>query len=185
MERKPQKKKNLSEFHSQHVETEVTVVNKRAKAFRGEVRNGEVRNNDKVRNGEVRNNDKVRNDEEQTSFPGNDEEQKSHPRDDRDLHQFTDPHKEDTNRTLDTNRALDTRTLDANRAQTNKTEKNERHAERYREIETPKRETLLLSPSALIQIGASPFSKRYGIYHRIFESSGPKEYKSSRQLKFT
>ena len=35
------------------------------------------------------------------------------------------------------------------------------------EINTPKRESLLLSPSALIQVGASPDSKRYSSIRKI------------------
>ncbi len=53
------------------------------------------------------------------------------------------------------------------------------------EIETPKRESLLLSPSALIQIGASPDSKRYDSIRKIdFEGEERKIHASVRKLDF-
>lgn len=53
------------------------------------------------------------------------------------------------------------------------------------EIKTPKREALLLSPSALIQIGASPFSKRYNSIRKIdFEHEERKVHASVRKLDF-
>lgn len=52
-------------------------------------------------------------------------------------------------------------------------------------IRTPKRESLLLSPSALIQIGASPSSRRYNSIRKInFEQDGEKMHPSVRRLSF-
>ena len=52
-----------------------------------------------------------------------------------------------------------------------------------KEINTPKREALLLSPSALVQVGASPHSKRYSAMRKIDFSSGTPP--ASRRLSFT
>lgn len=44
------------------------------------------------------------------------------------------------------------------------------HPKKYIEIETPKREALLMSPSALVQVEASPLSKRYLSMRKIYFS---------------
>jgi len=52
-------------------------------------------------------------------------------------------------------------------------------------MKTPKREALLLSPSALVQIGASPSSKRYNSIRKInFEQEDRKMHPSVRKLDF-
>lgn len=52
-------------------------------------------------------------------------------------------------------------------------------------MQTPKREAILLSPSALIQIGASPNSKRYNSTRKIdFEQENRKIHPSVRKLDF-
>lgn len=51
------------------------------------------------------------------------------------------------------------------------------------EISTPKRQVLLLSPSALIQIGASPHSRRYSSIRKIDFARGIAP--SVRRLNFT
>lgn len=51
---------------------------------------------------------------------------------------------------------------------------------------TPKREALLLSPSALIQVGASPVSKRYNSMRKIDFENGEKKsiHASAKRLDF-
>lgn len=52
-------------------------------------------------------------------------------------------------------------------------------------IETPKRASLLLSPSALVQIGASPSSKRHSLIRKIgSEKKNEKIHASARKLSF-
>lgn len=55
-----------------------------------------------------------------------------------------------------------------------------------KEIETPKREALLLSPSALVQVGASPSSQRYSSIRKLeFENFEKKRnFDSIRKLNF-
>lgn len=51
---------------------------------------------------------------------------------------------------------------------------------------TPKREALLLSPSALIQVGASPVSKRYNSMRKIDFENGERKnaHASAKRLDF-
>lgn len=59
-------------------------------------------------------------------------------------------------------------------------------ADQHVQISTPKREALLLSPSAFIEIAASPSSKRYSSIRKIdFEScAGRKVHASAKKLDF-
>lgn len=60
-----------------------------------------------------------------------------------------------------------------------------REQEEIFEIKTPKREALLLSPSALVQVGASPYSKRYSAMRKIdFDQEDRKIHASAKRLNF-
>ncbi|KAI5150619.1 hypothetical protein ENBRE01_1603 [Enteropsectra breve] len=52
-------------------------------------------------------------------------------------------------------------------------------------VETPVRESILLSPSALVQVGASPLSKRYDSVRKIeFEYDSSKKSGPTKKLNF-
>lgn len=60
----------------------------------------------------------------------------------------------------------------------------ERNSESLDAVETPKRSALMLSPSALVQVGASPHSQRYSSIRKIDFEEGKGMNRSIKKLDF-